>query len=40
MNSEEKYHYIERKQQEQILEDVAPINKAEVQRWSRFLQDK
>lgn len=40
INKEQDYHEYERKQQEQLLEDVAPINKAEVQRWSRLLTEK
>lgn len=37
---EKNYHYIEKKQQEQILEDWCPINKQEVERWLRFEQGK
>ncbi len=40
MNPEQKYHEYERKQQEELLEDVAPINKQEVERWLRSEQGK
>jgi hypothetical protein len=33
MNPEEYYHYVEQKQQEQLLEDVAPIKLKEAERW-------
>lgn len=36
MNSEEKYHEYERQQQKELLEDISPINKIEVQRWLRL----
>lgn len=37
MNNEQYYHWLEQKQEEQILEDVSLLSKQEVERWLKSL---